>query len=58
MEYKKRVQDMKLGIKVMTNGNNQELESIKIMFLSKKCQLTGIIDALKKKLNTLNKEVD
>ena len=53
-----KVAAMKKQIKVLTTGNKQEMESIKLIFLSKKSQLTGIINALKSKLNSLNKEVD
>lgn len=42
----------------MTTGNDKKLHAIRMMFLSKKTQLTNIIMSLKQKLNTLNKEVD
>jgi len=35
---------MKLAVKALSNGNKQELESIKLMFLSKKTQLINIIN--------------
>ena len=57
-ENKLKVKDMKLMIKAMTTGNDQKLHAIRMMFLSKKTQLTNIIMSLKQKLNTLNKEVD
>ena len=49
---------MKLAIKVMSNGNKQEMEHIKFAFLSKKTQLVNIINALKSKINNLNKEAN
>lgn len=57
-ENKLKVKDMKLMIQAMTTGNDKKLHAIRMMFLSKKTQLTNIIMSLKQKLNTLNKEVD
>ena len=45
-------------IQAMTTGNDKKLHQIRMMFLSKKTQLTNIIMGLKQKLNALNKEVD
>lgn len=50
--------DMKLAVKALSNGNKQELESIKLMFLSKKTQLINIINSLKKKINSMNGDVN
>ena len=57
-EAKKKVKDMKLVINSITTGNDKKLHQYKLMFLSKKTQLTNIIMGLKQKLNKLNKDVD
>ena len=45
-------------INAMTKGNEDALEGIKLMFLGKKTQLIDIINTLKMKVNSLNKETE
>lgn len=58
IEYKKMLQDMKMSLKVMSTGNKQEVQALQLLFSSKKAQLMQIINELKKKLNSLNRDVD
>lgn len=58
VEEKKQMKDMKLAIKAMRYGSKEQMDQIKLMFLSKKTQLVTIINTLKSKVNDMNKEVE
>ena len=49
---------MKLAIKAMSVGNKQQMEDVKMMFLSKKTKLVKIINSLKSRINNINNEVN
>ena len=54
VDMKSEMKDLRNYIKTMKSGNKQELENIRMMFLSKKAMLINIINTLKKKVNSLN----
>ena len=53
-----RNQKMKVAIKALTQTNKDEMEQVQLKYLSRQDELVKIINMLKKKLNSLNKEVD
>ena len=52
-EINKTNADYKLYVKAMKKGSKEDLDNIKLMFMSKKSQLVEIINTLKNKLNSI-----
>ena len=55
---RKTITDSKNAIAALTKGSEDKLEGIKLMFLGKKTQLINIINDLKSKVNSINKETE